>query len=109
MNTQQNKVVKWSSAEENQLLQEIKDGLDEETIARNHQRSVGAIKIRLKKIALKMKNDDIPIEEIKEATGISEEEIEEQKKIESKQKDSSSDTKKLNIIKRRLQDIVDLL
>ena len=65
MNNQPTNLVrKWSSAEENQLLQEIKDGVDEETIARNHQRSVGGCMIRLKKIALRMYENNLSFDEI---------------------------------------------
>ena len=108
MNTQQNIVKKWSSAEEDQLLQEIKDGLDEETIARNHQRSVGGCMIRLKKIALRMYENNMSFVEIEQATGLKEDVILEQKRIEEKQKPQTAD-KKINLIKKKLEDILAML
>ena len=108
MNTQQNIVKKWSSAEEDQLLQEIKDGLDEETIARNHQRSVGGCMIRLKKIALRMYENNMSFVEIEQATGLKEDVILEQKRIEEKQKPQTAD-KKIALLKKKLEDILAML
>ena len=109
MNNQPTNLVrKWSSAEENQLLQEIKDGVDEETIARNHQRSVGGCMIRLKKIALRMYENNLSFDEIEEATGLKEDVVLEQKKIEEKQKPQTAD-KKINLIKKKLEDILAML
>ena len=42
-------VKKWSNVEEEQLINEIQEGLEDEEIAKRHQRSMGAIKIRQKK------------------------------------------------------------
>ncbi len=108
MNIQQNLVRKWSGAEEDQLLKEIKDGVDEETIARNHQRSVGACRIRLKKIAVKMLDNNLSFEDIEEKTGLKEDDVLEQKALEAKQKPQTSD-KKIAVIKKQLQNIIDLL
>ncbi len=109
MNTQQNIVRKWSGQEEEQLLKEIKDGVDEQTIAKNHQRSVGGCMIRLKKIALRMYENNQSFEEIEEATGLKEDVILEQQKIENKQKNPQSAERKIALLKKKLQDIIDIL
>lgn len=109
MNIQQNIVKKWSGQEENQLLQEIKDGVDEQTIARNHQRSVGGCMIRLKKIALRMYENNLSFEEIEDTTGLKEDVVLEQQKIENKQKNPQSAEKKIALLKRKLEDIIAIL
>ena len=109
MNIQQNIVKKWSGQEEDQLLREIKEGMDEQTIAKNHQRSVGGCMIRLKKIALRMYENNQSFEEIEQATGLTEDVVLEQQKIETKQKNPQSADKKLALLKRKLEDIIAIL
>ena len=106
--TQSHVVRKWSSVEEEQLLQEIKDGVDEATIARNHQRSIGGCMIRLKKIALRMYEDNMPFVEIEQKTGLKEDVILEQKRIEEKQKPQTAE-RKIALIKKKLEDIIAML
>ena len=48
MNTQPNIVKKWSQSEEDKLLKSFQAGTSTADIAKEHQRSEGAILIRLK-------------------------------------------------------------
>ena len=55
---------KWSDSEEIQLLLELKNDIDIETISQNHKRTIGGIKSRCKEIAYRMYLKNVPIEEI---------------------------------------------
>lgn len=101
------KVVKWSIKEEEQLLKEVEEGLSDADIAKKHERSEGAIAVRRKKVALDMFKDGKTLEQIQKSTGVSEDEINEQKKHQDKK--NQGDTKKLSVIKKKLQEIIDLL
>ena len=107
MTTNQRPVRKWSTREECSLLEQVKENLSNEEIAKLHERSEGAIAIRLRKIAMEMKKDGKDIEHITKVTRVTEEELNEQKKYESKKTDS--DSKKLAIIKRELERLLALL
>ena len=55
---------KWSDEEEIQLLLELKNDVDIETISQNHKRTIGGINSRCKEIAYRMYLKNVPIEEI---------------------------------------------
>ena len=65
----------WTHEEEKQLLEELKNGMDEDDIAINHQRTVGGIRARVRLIAYKMHINSYPMSEIIEKTKLTEEEI----------------------------------
>jgi len=62
----------WDLEEENKLLNLIKEKKNIEYIADSHKRTTGAIKARLKYIAVKLFNDDENIDKIKTITNLSE-------------------------------------
>lgn len=62
----------WDLEEENKLLNLIKQKKNIEYIADSHKRTTGAIKARLKYIAVKLFNDDENIDKIKTITNLSE-------------------------------------
>ena len=68
----------WSTDEETLLLQQLKDGMSAEDIAKDHSRSVGALVVRRKLIALRMHNEGRSRETILETTQISFEELDAQ-------------------------------
>jgi uncharacterized protein YehS (DUF1456 family) len=107
MTTEPKKIVKWSKEEEKALLDEIQQGKTDEEISKLHHRSIGAIVIRRKKIALEMLNDDKSTDEILKLTRVSEEELNAQKKYESN-KNKSGD-QKLAVVKRKLEELIALL
>jgi len=51
------KNVRWTTEEETLLLEEVKKGLSVEEIAKKHQRSVGGITSRIKKLKPKVVPD----------------------------------------------------
>ena len=63
---------RWNLEEENKLLNLIKEKKNIEYIADSHKRTTGAIKARLKYIAVKLFNDDENIDKIKTITNLSE-------------------------------------
>lgn len=67
--------LKWTSCEEQQLLSSIEEGLDMETIAKQHNRSLGGIQSRIRIIAYEMSLQQVPMEQIMKRTGFSLQEI----------------------------------
>jgi len=59
---------KWTDNEENILLEELNKNVDIKTIAKNHNRNIGGINARRKKIAYEMYLKHVSIEEIIEKT-----------------------------------------
>lgn len=59
---------KWTPEEEAQLLQELHDNMDIDTIAQTHNRTIGGIQSRQREIAYKMHTKNVPMEEIMEKT-----------------------------------------
>jgi len=55
---------KWDDVEETQLLEEIKNNINIELIAKKHNRTIGAIKSRVDKIALTLYKKNYDIESI---------------------------------------------
>lgn len=66
---------KWNDEEEATLLDELEKDMDMNQIAQNHKRTVGAISFRLEDIAYKMHSKEVPMEEIKRKTRLTEERI----------------------------------
>jgi len=99
---------KWDAAEEQALLDKIKNNLDIEDIAKKHCRTHGAIKARLEVIAIRMYNENMfDMEYIEETTKLNaktiKEAIEKNKaKYEAKYEVRCSDVE-LAIVKKDLQ------
>jgi hypothetical protein len=99
---------KWDAAEEQVLLNNIKENLDIEDIAKKHCRTQGAIKARLEVIAIRMYNENMfDMEYIEEITRLNartiREAIEKNKaKYDAKYEVRCSDVE-LAIIKKDLQ------
>lgn len=104
----QNTVRKWSVLEEKQLLKEHQDGVSLEDIAKAHQRSEGAIAIRLKKIAVQLHSEGESFASIEKKTGVSQEVVEEQLKIETRTQNKKM-TSNSELIKQKLKEIEALL
>ena len=68
----------WSTDEETLLLQQLKDGMSAEDIAKDHSRSVGALVVRRKLIALRMHNEGRSRETILDITKVTTEELDAQ-------------------------------
>ena len=112
---------KWTTDEEEQLLQEIADSKDINDIATAHARSVGGVAIRIKEIAYKMHSSNIPIDEISSKTKLSVDEITDivnkknnqndrkSKATNSSASSSSSDNVSLASINSKLDTILQLL
>jgi predicted nucleic acid-binding Zn-ribbon protein len=67
---------KWTEAEEQELLENIKQNIGIEEIAKKHGRTQGAITARLEVIAIRLYNDNMfDIEHIEDLTGLSEKTI----------------------------------
>jgi hypothetical protein len=67
--------LKWVEDEETILLEELNKNIDIETIAKNHNRTIGGINSRRREIAYKMYLKNICIEEIIEKTKLDTETI----------------------------------
>ena len=59
---------KWTDNEETQLLEELKQNIDIETISQKHNRTIGGINSRRRVIAYNMHLKNISLEEIIEQT-----------------------------------------
>ena len=69
---------KWTDVEEQALLDNIKNKIEIDEIAKKHSRTKGAITARLEVIAIRLYNDNMfDIEHIEELTGLSERTIKE--------------------------------
>jgi hypothetical protein len=84
---------KWSDEEEIQLLLELKNDVDIETISQNHKRTIGGINSRCKEIAYRMYLKNVPIEEIIKKTKLDYNSIEQI--IQKKQNKQNNITKKI--------------
>ena len=96
---------KWTPEQEEILLEGIKRDVEMEKIAKKINRSVGAVSIRIKQIALRKLEDGTPLEEVIELTKVSKEDIEKQKTFKKKDKNNDMEfiKKELAEIKRMLQ------
>ncbi len=66
---------KWTTEEENILLQELDENINVEIIAQTHNRTVGGIKGKQRTIAYNMYIKKVPIEEIIKKTKLDKEQI----------------------------------
>jgi hypothetical protein len=66
---------KWSEEEEQQLLDEIHEGISKTEMSKRHERSIGSIRAKIIKLAIKMYNSKLPLAEIASKTNLSEEVI----------------------------------
>ncbi len=82
----------WTSEEETTILSKIASGISLQDISNELGRTLGSIQSRLKTIAVEMVNRQIPYEQIKLITSISQQEIEEfiQKKKSYQEKKETS-------------------
>ena len=69
--------TKWSSQEFKLLLKEIKKGIDIETIAKNHKRTISAIKYKLIRYAIELAEEDqtLNINDLCNITSLSREDL----------------------------------
>lgn len=67
----------WSNTEFKQLLKEVKKGLDFNTIANNHKRTIGAIKYKLIRHAIQLAEEDqtITLEHLCDITNLTKDDI----------------------------------
>jgi len=72
---------KWTDKEEKQLLNEIAQNLNKKEIAENHNRTIGGITSKIKKIAHNMFNNNVSIVEIINKTKLTEKQILENKDL----------------------------
>ena len=68
----QSKGQKWTIEEETQLLEELDKGLDNDSIAKIHKRTIGGITSRIGGVAYKMYIDNNSIEDISNKTKLDE-------------------------------------
>jgi hypothetical protein len=66
---------KWSNKEENDLLEELDNNIDIESIAQSHNRTIGGINSRRRVLAYKMYSNNISMEEIINKTKLNKYEI----------------------------------
>lgn len=66
---------KWTEEEEQQLLDEIQDGISKTEMSKRHERSIGSIRSKIVKMAIRMYNSKLPLAEIASKTKLSEEVI----------------------------------
>lgn len=66
---------KWTEEEEQQLLDEIQDGVSKTEMSKRHERSIGSIRSKIVKMAIRMYNSKLPLAEIASKTKLSEEVI----------------------------------
>ena len=73
--------TKWTAIEETQLIDSLSNGKDIDDIAKEHKRTVGGIKSRMKEIAVRMlDNNETSIEEVCKKLRLTSEEIEDAQK-----------------------------
>ena len=92
---------KWSKDEESLLLQRIKEGITNNSISSEFQRTVGGITSHLRELAVRYYNDETPIDIIKTLTGLTEDiilEAVERKKHKKKEKPDQSAVNKSYVI-----------
>ena len=65
----------WTSEEDDLLLKELSEDMESNLIATKHNRTVGSIQTRRKLIAYNMYNKNLSIEDIKDKTKLTEDEI----------------------------------
>ena len=103
----QSKGQKWTIEEETQLLEELDKGLDNDSIAKIHKRTIGGITSRIRGVAYKMYIDNNSIEDISNKTKLDEIQIldifeRQQYKLRQKEekKEEKEPIKKYNYVKK---------
>lgn len=87
---------KWSDEEEILLLEELNNNIDIEIIAQKHNRTIGGINSRRRRIAYNMYLKDVPIEEIIKQTKLDNNSIEETIKRRQNNNSKKIKTKEIN-------------
>jgi hypothetical protein len=106
--------IKWTFEENEELMKRINDGMSLEDIAKNHQRTITAVKSRVMMNALNiMKEKELSFEEVSKLVNISVDDLEnykqhqeEKQKQKEKQKEEKIDKKESD--KLSLQQIIKL-
>lgn len=102
---------RWNQEEEKSLMKEISSGIDIEQIAKKHERTQYAIKMKLQSIAYNLHKQETSIEQIVKLTGLSEEEISLGIEYGERKKSTSGDVlnqilKKLTVIEEKLDKLL---
>ena len=73
----ENHRVKWTDNELKKLLKETKNKIDIETIANNHKRTIGSIKFKLFRYAIKLSEEDqsLSLYELSQLTNLNKNEL----------------------------------
>lgn len=100
---------RWTQDEEDKLLQEINSGIDFGVIARIHERSTQGIICRLRLIGNKMLNENHTIEEVKNVTRLTEEQLNEQQPNNNVDKQSEIILSQLKEVNENLTKIIEIL
>jgi hypothetical protein len=80
--------VKWTKDEDEQLMKTTVSGLNINDIAKRHQRTVGAVKIRIMRNAITMmKSKNLTLEEVAKLVHISIEELKNHKQIQDRKQE----------------------
>ena len=90
----------WTRQEEDLLLTAYKT-LSIEEIAKTHERSNNAIEIRLRKLAVKMFDNNISLAKILEETGVDEESIMKEKSMEAEREKKNKVIKEVTTIEQK--------
>lgn len=91
--------LKWDNEEDCSLVDKVKDGVNIEDIAKEHQRTSGSIKTRLIVKAIQsMENDNESLEKVASTFNLEESDIEEyqKKKVEREQKQQVNTRRRVN-------------
>jgi hypothetical protein len=90
---------KWTTEEENILLEELNNNIDIELISKSHNRTIGSISSRCQLIAYNMYTNNIPMEEICQKTKLNESEVRVSiERFENKIQNKKIKNKKLQVI-----------
>jgi hypothetical protein len=102
--------IKWTFEENEELMKRINDGMSLEDIAKNHQRTITAVKSRVMMNALNiMKEKELTFEEVSKLVNISVDDLENYKQHqEEKQKQKEEKIDKKESDKLSLQQIIKL-
>lgn len=96
----------WTPEEETRLIDSLGQGKDIDEIAKEHKRTVGGIKSRMKKIAVRMiENDGKSVEEVCMTLHLTVEDIEDAQKKRNKKKRNKQTT----VSKPKLETELDVL
>ena len=101
---------KWSKVEEEQLLDEVRQGLDMETIAEKHNRNVGGVSIRLKKLLINLiDNNELTEQQAFDVYKVTKEDLEASRQYEAKRATKLTGSERVDKAKQLLQQAIALL